>query len=251
MEETHAASRSQIVDSPELIQVAQLLEASLKEGEKAAWRAGTYYNRIVDEKLAEKSGYRHARDFFSARFKDISQTTLSNYGAVARAFSEQVAATYGVWRLSALLTYEKLAGLKRADGDPGSLLVLVPGEREPRAFANCHRTDLLAATQQLKVHSGQPIPADEAALLQRLHQALGEHSTITMTSRQGREGTLVILTLALREITSLLDALERVLKGPEAIQASNEVMQQFAQEFAKGMEAWGKTLGTALDQKKP
>ena len=62
-----------------------------------------------------------------------------------------------------------------------------------------------------------------------------------MTSRQGREGTLVVFTLGLRDLTSLLDALEHVLKGPEAVKASAEVMQQFAQEFAKRMEAWGKT----------
>jgi hypothetical protein len=129
--------------------------------------------------------------------------------------------------------------------------VQVPGDREPRAFAGCHRTDLLKAIQQLKAHSGQPVPADEAALLQRLDQALGEHSNIAMTSRQGREGTLVVFTLALRELTSLLEALEHVLKGPEAVKASTEVMQQFAQEFAKGMEAWGKTFGVAPEEKKP
>ncbi len=244
MDQTDAGSRSQIVDSPELIEAAKVLEALLKEAEKAAWKAGDYYNRILDQKLAEKSGYRHARDFFSTRFKDVSQSTLSHYGAVARTFSERVATTYGVWRLSALLTYEKLARLEPLDTDPESVFVQVPGDHEPRAFADCHRTDLLKAIQQLKRHSGQPVPPDEEALLQRLHQALGEHSPIALTSRQGREGTLVVFTLALKEVTSLLDVLEHVLKGPEAVKASAEVMQQFAQEFAKGMEAWGKTLGT-------
>jgi hypothetical protein len=56
MDQTHAGSHSPIVDSPELIQAAQVLEASLKEGEKAAWKTGDYYNRILDQKLAEKSG---------------------------------------------------------------------------------------------------------------------------------------------------------------------------------------------------
>ncbi len=67
MDQTDAGSRSQIVDSPELIEAAKVLEALLKEAEKAAWKAGDYYNRILDQKLAEKSGYRHARDFFSTR----------------------------------------------------------------------------------------------------------------------------------------------------------------------------------------
>jgi hypothetical protein len=155
----------------------------VKQGWAPAWKAGVYYNRIVDQKLAEKSGYRHARDFFSARFKDISQATLSQYGAVARAFSEPIASKYGVWRLGALLTYEKLAG------------------------------------QALKKHSGEPMRADEAALLQRLHQTLGDDHPIALTSRQGKEG--------------------------------EEVMKQFANEFAKGIEAWGKTLGTASGPKEP
>jgi hypothetical protein len=39
---------------------------------------------------------------------------------------------------------------------------------------------------------------------------------ITLASRQGREGTLVVFTVGLKELTSLLDVLEHVLKGPEA-----------------------------------
>ncbi len=242
---------SPIVESPELIEAAKMLEACLNEGEKAAWKAGVYYNRIVDQKLAEKSGYRHARDFVSARFKDISQGTLTQYGAVARAFSEPIASKYGVWRLGALLTYEKLAGLQLPQGDPGSVIVQVPAERDPRTFADCNRADVLKAIQALKKHSGEPMRADEAALLQRLHQTLGDDHPIALTSRQGKEGAVVVFTLALREITSLLDVLERVLKGPEAVKASEEVMKQFADEFAKGVEAWGKTLGTASGPKEP
>jgi hypothetical protein len=80
---------------------------------------------------------------------------------------------------------------------------------------------------------------------------LGEDHPIALSSRQGKEGTVVVFTLALREITSLLEVLERVLKGPEAVKASEEVMKQFADEFAKGIEAWGKTLGTASGPKEP
>ena len=245
-------SRSPIIESPELIEAAKLLEASLQEGEKTAWRAGFYYNRIVDQKLAEKSGYRHARDFFAARFKDVSQSTLSHYGAVARAFSEATTVKYGVWRLCALLTYEKLSGLQLPLGDPGNAMVQVPGEREPRTFADCNRADLLKAIAALKKHSGeQPVPPEEAWLLGKLHEALGEDHPIALTSRQGKEGTVIVFTLALKEINSLLDILERVLKGPEAVKKGEEMMKQFASEFAKGMDEWIKTLPSQSGQKEP
>jgi hypothetical protein len=240
-----------IIDSPELTEAANLLEASLKDGEKAAWRTGLYYNRIIEQKLAEKSGYRHARDFVASRFKHVSQATLSHYGALARAFSEDTAARYGASLLCALLTYEKLTGLQLPQGDPGSVIVQVPGESDPRTFADCNRSEVLKAIQALKKHSGEPMRADEAALLQRLHQALGDDHPIALSSRQGKEGTVVVFTLALREVTSLLEVLERVLKGPEAVKASEEVMKQLADEFGKGIEAWGKTLGTASGPKEP
>ncbi len=64
-------------------------------------------------------------------------------------------------------------------------------------------------------------------------------------------GSSGLLSTMLGELTSWFDGLERVLNGPEAVQASTEVMQQFAQEFAKGIEAWGNILGTALNEKKP
>jgi hypothetical protein len=252
MDKTKTVTGGEIIESPELIKVTQALEASLKEGEEAAWEIGDNYNRIIDQKLAEKSGYRHAREFFSIHFKDVPQSTLSHYGALARAFSKSVVATYRVSRLSALLTYEKLAGLKPTDPDPGSVPIQVPGERELRPFADCHREELSKAIQQLKGHSAKELPPDDAAMLEKLHQALGEHehNPIALTSRQGREGTLIVFTLALRELRSLMEALEKVLRGPEAIKASAEEMALFTQEFTKGMEAWGKTLEGKTDDKK-
>src|SRR5260370_33555996 len=110
---------SPIVESPELIEAAKMLEACLNEGDKAAWKAGVYYNRIVDQKLAEKCGYRHARDFVSARFKDISQATLTPQRAVGRAFSEMVSSKYGAWRLAGAPTYATPARVAFAHDETG------------------------------------------------------------------------------------------------------------------------------------
>src|SRR5215469_9275301 len=130
MDKTKSDGSARIVDSPELREAAKALEELLKQGEEAAWKIGACYDRIIEQKLAEKSGYHRARDFFSSRFADVSQATLSHYGAVAKAFSEANAADYGVTVLSALLTYEKLAGLNPKDPDPGSVQIKVPGENK-------------------------------------------------------------------------------------------------------------------------
>ncbi len=235
-----------IVDSPELREAAKALEESLKQGEKAAWKTGACYNRIIEQKLAEKSGYHRARDFFSSRFADTSQATLTHYGAVAKAFSEATAARYSVTLLSALLTYEKLAGLNPKNLDPGPVQINVPGEKKPRAFSECHRADLLKAIKALKGHSGdeKAITPEEKELLEPLHNQLGENSPIALTSRQGRDGTHVVFTLALREqeLGMLLDALTKVMTGSEAMKKASKTMQEFTKEFAKGMDKWAKSL---------
>ena len=67
MDQTKADGSSKIAETPELRAAAMELDESLKLGEKAAWRTGFIYNRIIEQKLAEKSGYGHARDFFASR----------------------------------------------------------------------------------------------------------------------------------------------------------------------------------------
>jgi len=246
MDKTKSDGSARIADSPELREAAKALEELLKQGEEAAWKIGACYNRIIEQKLAEKSGYHRARDFISSHFADVSQATLSHYGAVAKAFSEKMAADYGVTLLSALLTYEKLAGLNPTGSDPGSVQIKVPGEDKSRPFSECHRADLLKAIQALKGHSGdeEAVTPDEKALLEKLHKQLGEPSPITLASRQGREGTLVTFTVPLKEneLGMLLDALMKVLADSDAAKKAAETMKEFTKEFTKGMDEWVKGL---------
>jgi hypothetical protein len=48
-------------------------------------RMGQYYNYTVDNRLAEKAGYKDAKDYFSKHLADLSQSSLTMYGAVAKA----------------------------------------------------------------------------------------------------------------------------------------------------------------------
>lgn len=61
----------------ELAKQKQAILDLFVEGEIAHWKIGLRYNHIVQEKLAEKAGYTHARDFFAAEVKAIAQATLS------------------------------------------------------------------------------------------------------------------------------------------------------------------------------
>src|SRR5204863_257991 len=46
-------------------------------------RMGQIYNYIVENKLAENAGFKDARDYFTQKLADLSQSALSMYGAVA------------------------------------------------------------------------------------------------------------------------------------------------------------------------
>ncbi|HEX8703211.1 MAG TPA: hypothetical protein VF815_30525 [Myxococcaceae bacterium] len=87
---------------------------------------GPLYNHVVDNKLPEKAGYEDARAWFREHLVDLSQTTLTVYGAVAKAFSEPVAQRFGVTCLSLLLTYKEAADLEVNHEEPGGTLIEVP-----------------------------------------------------------------------------------------------------------------------------
>ena len=46
-------------------------------------RIGQLYNYIVDNRLAEKAGFKDARAYLSQEVAALSQASLSTYGAVA------------------------------------------------------------------------------------------------------------------------------------------------------------------------
>jgi len=246
MDKTSTDASQKIAESSELRQAAKALEKLLEQGEEAAWKIGACYNRIIDQKLAEKSGYRHARDFFASRFPRVSQATLTHYGAVARAFSEETAGDYGVSLLTTLLTYEKLAGVKPNDANPASVQIIVPGAKKALRFADCHRAELLKAIKAFKGHSGDKgaMKPEETKLLKQLRDALGEDSPIALSSRQGRDGAHVVFTLSLNEdqLGLLLNALLRVLRGTEAQEKAQKTMQDFTKEFAKGIDKWARSI---------
>src|SRR5688572_30566412 len=106
--------------TPELTldQVRDSMLGYVAQGNAGHYQIGRLYNYVVTNDLAVKGGYESAQLFFSEHVKALSQSTLSLYGSVAKEFSEPVCVAYGMSKLSALLTYEKVTKVRLPEGDP-------------------------------------------------------------------------------------------------------------------------------------
>ncbi|HVG58550.1 MAG TPA: hypothetical protein VNA24_08340 [Hyalangium sp.] len=154
-------------DTPELrelhehcTRIRQLLAA----GHANCHEIGVRYNHAVENKLAEKAGYKNAPEFFCQQLKELSRATLVAYGTVAKEFTAEMCGRYGVTTLKLLITYAEASGSELDTNDPGTMLVEVPnehGEVDTRFFGECTVTDLRKALQRLRrPTSSKPLPAD-------------------------------------------------------------------------------------------
>ena len=151
-----------------------------REGQAAQWSIGEHYNLIVDKKLAEKAGYKRARDFFAAQLKAVPQATLSSYGRVARSFSRELTVKYGMTKLSLLLRLRQLTNEGPLQGDPGPIEIEFPAaddsmQRKP--FAQASTRELSRAIGHLrkpKPPADQPVPPLDLRILDALRQVIDE-----------------------------------------------------------------------------
>jgi hypothetical protein len=137
---------------------------------------GQLYNYVVDNKLPEKAGYEDAKAWFREHLVDLSQTTLTVYGAVAKSFSESVAQRFGVTCLSLLLTYKEAADLEVNHEEPGGTLIEVPqanGQVVNKAFSQCSVDELRRAIQRKrKPSSSKPLPPEVVARADQYREAV-------------------------------------------------------------------------------
>ncbi len=68
----HATLATKVTPSPELKKEQAAIEDLLVKGEDEHWQIGSHYLKIVDGRLAQKSGYKSARDFFSQQLGAIA-----------------------------------------------------------------------------------------------------------------------------------------------------------------------------------
>jgi hypothetical protein len=139
-------------------------------------RMGVIYNNIVDKRLPEKAGYKDAKEYFSKKLADLSQSALSMYGAVARAFSEPVARRFGVTCLSLLLVYKEAADLEINPDEPGPTPIEVPDEKgqvSTLAFGACSVEQMRRAIQRKrKPSSSKPLPPEALELAEQYGEAV-------------------------------------------------------------------------------
>jgi hypothetical protein len=222
MSRKHAAQpRTKATLSPELEKERSAILDLLAREEDEHWQIGVHYNRIVDGRLAQDAGFKSAQEFVSQRLGGISQATLTEYGAIAKAFPEAVAKKYGSTLLARLLSYERLTGVTLPTGDPGEVAIKVPNEEgstSNKRFADCVLEDLRAALHQLHPPP-KPIPPDDRRIVEALQKTLermmgSAEIPIAMHARRGLADTFVVFNLPMRYLEDLRDVLRTVLGKP-------------------------------------
>jgi len=181
-------------------------------------RMGLIYNHIVAKRLAEKAGYKDARDYLSKNLADIAQSSLTRYGAVAAVFSEPVARRFGVTCLSALLTYKELAGVEVDAEEPGSIPIEVPDDKgnvTVKPFGQCSVEEMRRALQRKrKPTSSKPLPPEMEAWAEQYCDAVAScfpSGTGTRVTAQVRndKGTAVLdlKGIPVHKVGQLIEAL--------------------------------------------
>jgi hypothetical protein len=181
-------------------------------------RMGELYNHIVDRKLAEKAGYKDAKEYFSKKLADLSQSALSRYGAVARVFSEPVARRFGVTCLHLLLNYKEAVDLKVNPEEPGNTPIEVPDEKgvvSTLPFSQCSVEQLRRAIQRKrKPASTKPLPPEKVVLGEQYSEA------VALRFPKGK-GAVVKVALRNQKGHAVLDfkgiPVEQVLRLAEAL----------------------------------
>jgi hypothetical protein len=157
-----------------LPQVLVTMRQLVKDESLNHFLMGQLYNYVVDSNLLKGTKYKNASDFFTDNIQEVSKATLLAYGAVARVFSQEVCAQFGITRLRLLLTYKVAAKIELNTADPGGTFIMVPlkdGEVKPKLFADCGVEDLRKALANLR-SPAEPMPAEDVALVDRYREAI-------------------------------------------------------------------------------
>ncbi len=225
MEET---KQSNTIPELTLDEVLNSILGHLAQGNSGHYSIGRLYNYTVDNLLAEKNGHASAQEFFSQRIQELSQATLSRYGAVARHFTEDSCRKHGVVKLSTLRTYAEATSTQVAAGDPGSMLIDVPqkdGAVVQKPFAECSVEELRQAVKHKRKPAGATLPGMDAARVEFMRNSLSRHfaqgSRVQLkTSLQGGKTLLTIQGVPLEQMERLLEALMDGLQPAPPLRAA-------------------------------
>lgn len=208
-------NRSTTLPALTLEQVRDSISGYLAQGNAGYFQIGRLYNHTVNNKLAEKNGYASAQQFFRQEFKDLSQATLTRWGAVARQFSEDACRKHGGMKLSVLGAYVQEFGIQLPANEPGGFPLDVPregGRLERKSFAECSLEEVRRAVKHKRKPTGVTAPESDVARVEFLRSSLSRHfaqgaRVQLKTSVQGGKTLLTIQGVPLENMERLLDAL--------------------------------------------
>lgn len=218
------AAPSLTLDDMTLDQIKELINQLAQQGSTFQYQIGAMYNHVVSRKLAELAGYKTAQEYFSQHVKAISQSTLTNYGMVARSFDADTCTQYGMYRLRALLRYLDAVSAT-APADPSTLVLDVPqddGKMVKKPFAECSVDDVESATRAKRAAPAAKVPvADQARLLflaDSIHNQFEGVAEVRFTSRSKGGKTLISLQdVPMAELERLTQALQDGMDAEPAL----------------------------------
>jgi hypothetical protein len=198
-----------------LEQVRDRMIAYLREGNAGHYNIGRLYNHAVSNLLAGKNGAKSAQEYFSQHIQELSQATLTRYGAVAREFSEDACRQHGVTKLATLRTYAKAAKIQLQAAELGSTPIDVPGKEgavAQKPFAECSLEELRKATKHKQEPSQATEPASDTARVEFLRQCVSKHfaqgaRVQLKTSVQDGKTLLTIQGVPLNDLERLVEML--------------------------------------------
>ncbi|QRN95954.1 hypothetical protein JRI60_44125 [Archangium violaceum] len=202
---------------PELTleQVTNSIRSYLTQGNAGQYSIGKLYNYTVANQLAEKEGFGTAQNYFSQNFKELSQATLSRYGAVARAFTEDACKKHGVMKLTTLSSYAKAAELDFAPSELDDMPIDIPeegGAVSQKPFTECSLDELKNAVKNKRKPLKPSMPQPDVARVDFVRESFSRHfaqgaRVQLKTSVQGGKTLVTIQGVPLDDLERLAEAL--------------------------------------------
>src|SRR5262244_3862697 len=121
------------------------IRALYKQEQAAKWGQGDQVNQVEEAHLAVKKGYQEARQWVEKELPEMDYKTLYRHASVAKYFSEEHTARWGVSKLQTLITLHDLKHRSEPVGDPADLEVQVPradGSMVAKKFRDCSWREL-------------------------------------------------------------------------------------------------------------
>lgn len=197
-------------------QVLTTMRQLVKDESLNNFLMGQLYNYVVDSNLLKGTQHKSPVDFFTSNIQEVSKATLLACGAVARVFTQEVCAQFGITRLKLLLTYKAAAQIELNAAEPGGTFIMVPakdGEVKPKLFASCGVEDLRKALAHLRTATdNEPMPAEDVALVDQYREVVTSRFSkdtpvrVQLRSHQGK-AVVDFKGIPLSEVDKLTEAL--------------------------------------------